>query len=310
MFIVIICIILALVGVGFIITGFASGEPAAGGVAGGAALFLAVLLWILGSMTIVEAKNVGVLTTFGKPDSRTLDPGLHWKKPWQKVTDIDGTIQTDEYKGDKGCIYVRIGDGSRSCLTATIRWRVNPDTADVIYGDYRSDDPTDNLRSAVVSTQFKSAAQAVLGEYNPIAGLQVVEGSNAAAASDLNFAPDYDKIAADLTKQMADRVGDKDLVIVESVTVSYLSLADSTQQKLNDFIAAVGDTRIASQRRSTAAEEAKANKALSDSISNEPNVLVSKCLDTLADAVQKKYSLPAGFSCWGGGGAVVIPGTK
>lgn len=303
MFVVILCIILALVALGFVIGGLVTDEPGVGlGVAGVCAL-IGVILWVCGSMTIVEAKNVGVVTSFGKPQG-TLDPGLHWKKPWEKVTDIDGTIQTDEYRG-KRCIYVRIGDGSRSCLTATIRWRANADNADKMFADYRSDNPTESLRDAVVSTQFKSAAQAVLSEYNPVADLQVVDGSNAASAADLNFAPDYDKIAADLTAQMENRLGKDPLVDVQSVSVSYLSLAKSTQKALNGFIAAVGDTRIAAQKRSTAAEEALANKALSDSISNDPNVLVSKCLDILSVAVEKKVDLPAGFSCWGANSAVV-----
>ncbi len=267
----------------------------------------ALLLFLFTSLTIVEAKQVGVLTTFGKPSDRTLDPGLHLKAPWQKVTQVDGTIQTDEYRDDR-CIYVRIGDGSQSCLTATIRWRIVQDRANTIFGDYRSDDPTENLRSAVVSTQFKSAAQTVLSDYNPIASLEVVSGSNAQSASELNFAPDYDAISAALSKQMVDRLGTQPLVEVQSITVSYLSLADSTQSKLNDFIAAVGDTRIAAQRKSTATEEAAANRTLSGSISNDPNVLTSKCYDVVKEALAAGYQLPAGFSCWpGSGSALVIP---
>lgn len=270
-------------------------------------LFTAFVMLAFACTAIIQAKNAGVLTTFGKPSERTLPSGLHLKMPWQKVTEIDGTIQTNEYKGDD-CIYVRIGDGSRSCLTTTIRWRIVEDRANVIYGDYRSDDPTQSLRAAVVSTQFKSAAQAVLSEYNPIASLEVVSGSNAPQAASLDFAPDYDAIAADLTSQMDGRLGDDPLVEVQSITVSYLSLADSTQAKLNDFIAAVGDTRIAAQKKSTATEEAEANRILSGSLSNDPNVLTSKCYDIVKDSAETGYPLPAGFSCWPGGtSAVVVP---
>ena len=35
----------------------------------------------------------GVVTTFGKVTGRTLDPGLHFKAPWQNVTKMDTRIQ-------------------------------------------------------------------------------------------------------------------------------------------------------------------------------------------------------------------------
>lgn len=268
-------------------------------------LVIAIVIALFTFTTIVQAKQVGVLTTFGKPSDRTLDSGLHLKWPWQSVTTIDGTVQTDEYRGED-CIYVRIGDGSRSCLSTTIRYRVVPEKANVVYADYRSDDPTESLRDAVVSTQFKSAAQAVLSEYNPIAGLEVVSGDNAAEAASMNFAPNYDQIATDLEDQMADRLGSDPLVEIQSISVSYLSLSESTQAKLDDFIAAVGDTRIAAQKRSTATQEAAANKTLSDSVSNNPGVLQSKCLDLLSDAIESGYALPDGWSCFGSGSPFVV----
>lgn len=310
MFVLILCAVLALLGLSLVafnptVDGDIPTRPF--GIAG---LLIALLIFAMFSWTAVGAKNVGVLTTFGKPSDRTLGPGFHLTWPWQKTTEIDGTVQTNEYAGDD-CIYVRIGDGSRSCLTSTIRWRIVPEQAHIIYGDYRDpdfDNPVEAFRSAVISKQFKSAAQAVLSAYNPVADLEVVEGSNAQAAADLNFAPDYDQVAEDLQAQMVDRLGDEPLAEIESVSVSYVSLSDSTQATIDDFIAAVGETRIAAQRKSTANEEAQSNEILSDSISNDPNVLVSKCLDLLADALESDYALPAGFSCWGSSTGVVIPG--
>ena len=50
-------------------------------VAGAITLFVL----ILGSTTIVSARNVGVVTMFGRP-SGTLSNGIHMKAPWQSVT--------------------------------------------------------------------------------------------------------------------------------------------------------------------------------------------------------------------------------
>ena len=69
---------------------------------------------------------------------------------------------------------------------------------------------------------------------------------------------------------MVERLGDAPLVDIHSISISYISLSDNTQKKLDDFISAVGDTRIAAQRKSTAAEERAANDILASSVRN-PN---------------------------------------
>lgn len=269
---------------------------------------LGILALVFASTAVVEAKNVGVVTEFGRPVG-TASPGLNFKLPWQKVTEVDGTVQTDEYKGDDRCIYVRIGDGSRACVTLTNRWKIVDDQADQIYGDYRSDDPTKSLRDAVVSTQLKAATQEVFAKYNPIAELEVVEGSNAKSASELSFAPDYDAFSRAIQEAMEGRQG-AELIEIKSITVSYVSLSESTQRTIDGFIKAVGETRIAAQDRSTALEQAKANEALSASVSNAPGVLQSRCLDAVLTAIEKGYQLPAGFNCLGSGSAVVVPSAR
>lgn len=269
-------------------------------------LALALIVLAFSCTAIVQAKTVGVVTSFGKPIG-TESSGLSVKLPWHKVTEVDGTIQTDEYRGEDGCISVRIGDGSRSCVTLTNRWEIVDDKADVIYADYRSDDPTKSLRDAVVSTQLKAAVQEVLAGYNPIGELEVVKGSNAAAASELNFAPDYGDLSQQVLEAMSDRSG-SELIDIKDITISYVSLSDSTQRTIDDFIKAVGETRIAAQARNTATEQAAANRTIQASLEgNSEGVLVSRCIDALNSAVEKDYALPAGFNCLGSGSAVVVP---
>lgn len=301
MFWTIVLIVLALAFLAIVVLGFATDVPL---VFAAIPLVLFLIVGFLTTFTTVEAKNVGVLTTFGKPSDRNLSAGAHLKAPWQKVTELDGTIQTDEYRGDEGCIYVRIGDGSRSCVTLTNRWQIVDEQADVIFGDYRSDDPTDSLRKAVVSTQLKAATQEVLAGYNPVAELEVVEGSNAAAASELSFAPDYGQISADIKKAMESRPG-SDLITIEDITVSYVSLSPSTQGTIDDFIAAVGQTRIAAQQKSTAVERKAANDTLASSVTND-GVLVSRCLDIVEQAVEQGYPFNGAWSCLGAPDGVLV----
>ena len=64
------------------------------------------------------------------------------------------------------------------------------------------------------------------------------------------------------------------------------------------------NTRIAEQKKETAANEAAANKILAESVSSDPNVLVRECLRL----IEEGKPTHAGFQCWpNSGGSIVIP---
>ena len=98
-------------------------------------------------------------------------------------------------------------------------------------------------------------------------------------------------------------------VNMEALTISYIDFSKTTEERINDLQAEVAKTRVAQQQEETAAAQrtqaeaeaaaqAKANQVLAGSVSNDPNVLVSKCLDTLNAMVQAGQPIPAGFTCW------------
>lgn len=318
MFITILCAIAVLVAIGFIAfnpyfveTGYSGDKKVHWGRPAGAILIiLALLVFGLFSWTSVSARNVGVLTTFGKPSDRTLDAGFHATWPWQDTTEIDGSVQSKEYEGDD-CIYVKIGDGSRSCVTTTINWRIVPEEAYLIYADYRDDDdydddPVQAYWGKVLSKQFKAAMQSAFADYNPVAQLETVSGGDQ-KATDLSFSPDLPFYEARLRNEMKERLGDDPLAEIQSITISYFSFSESTQDTIDQFIEAVGETRITAQGKETAREQKEINDLLAESVS-DPNVLVAKCLNLIE---QGTFDPPAGFSCWpGGGNSVVIPGTN
>lgn len=269
---------------------------------------LALLAIVASFVTTVDSKNVGVLRTFGAVSDRTLHSGLSVKLPWQQVTEIDGTVQVDEYKGDD-CIYALIGDGARACISLTNRWRINAENADKVYQDYRSDDPTDQFRSAVISTQLKSVVQDVAAGYNPVGQFQTVSGEEA-TSKELKFTPDYAAMSTDIEKQLNERLGDEPLADIIDVTVSFVDLPKETQKKIDAFTKEVGNTRVAAQKKETAVQEAAANNTLRESLKDEPGLMTSKCLDSVAEAIERGYQFNAGFSCFGGSGAVVVPSGK
>lgn len=271
--------------------------PKQGKLIGVGLIAFSVLLLVLSSTNIVSARNTGVKVTFGKVSDDTLSPGLAVTAPWTKVVEVDGALQTNKFVGDN-CVPVRIGDGSMGCLGLTVQWEINGDAANDIYKDFRDDDPVAAFRDAVVMAELEASVTSALSTYNPLSQLDVVK-DNKAAASDMNFTPDFGELSKAIGEDMTTRLGER--ARVDNVIVQSFSMSESTQKKLNDFIAAVGETRVAMQKKETASAQAEANKVLSGSVSNNPNVLVSRCLDTLNEGMEKGYQFPAGFSCWGAG---------
>lgn len=260
--------------------------------AGFVSLGIAGIIMFFACSAIIEAKQVGVVKTFGDVHEETMSPGWNWKGPFDKVTEIDATTQTDEYKGDSA-IQVRLKDGNTAQIYTTVRWSISEEKANLVYSEFRSDDPTDSLRDAMVSTQFKAAANAEFAGFDPLA-LAGIDGSEA---------PDYKALADAIKTRMESET--EGLVNVRSVTVSLIKLDKRSQKHLDDYVAQVAKTRTAIEAKTTASKQAEANKELADSISKDPNVLVARCLDLIESG---DLTPPAGFTCWNNSGsAVVLP---
>ena len=286
------------------------------GVLGPLAGVLLVLLALVVAATSLVArvgtKDVGVVTAFGKPTGRDLPNGIHLKKPWEKVTTLDAAIQPDEFTG-KDCIEVRIADSSTACASLTIRWHIAAREASTLFQNYRSNDVNETIRHSLVVTQMKAAVNDVLGQFNPLANVNAA-ANGGQDNTQISATPNLDEFSKQIEEQMNQRLaamnGGHAQILIDSVTMSFLKLADTTQAKINAYQAEVGNTRIAEQQEKTAAAQARANRALADSVSKDPNVLVSKCLDTLEEMVKGGQPVPAGFSCWPGAGSnLVLPGT-
>lgn len=287
------------------------------------ALFLAFLA--ANSFSQVGANKEGVLLTFKKPDERVLDSGLKLKLPWQQVVEVDGSRKTDNFNDgkaneeddptqDHSSIQCRLGDNGVATVKASITWKVKPGTSNRVYQEYRADDPAERMREDLVVPRFRDAVNQVCGTYRPTAVIDQldVDFSNpeqaAKAIKNLNLAPDFDALgAATLEAVEAKLKAGGELVEVINVSISYLELPESSQGKINEFLDEASKTRIALQSQATNTAQAEANRILAESKGGLTElVLVSRCLDLISDG---KLDLPAGGSCWpGGGSGVVIPG--
>jgi len=274
-------------------------------------LIITILFAVLASLTVVGTRNVGVPTVFNKPTGDNLGAGLHLKAPWASVTDIDATIQLEEYFGDSA-VQVKIKDGGDALVGLSYRWRINPEAADQVFQDYRNSEVEINeaVRSALVTTNVKAAVNEVFGTYDPLANADIPEDATPAeiAAIDVNVVPDYQAFNEAIQENVEDKIKDVgDLVDIQSITLSSLKLPEATQVRINAFNAAVQNTKIANQEVATKAAQAEGNRQLAASL-QDPNVLVSQCLDDLASG---KVNAPAGYSCWpGDNGSVVVPSAR
>jgi regulator of protease activity HflC (stomatin/prohibitin superfamily) len=277
----------------------------------GALAFLAVVCGFLSCVATVGTKNLGVLTTFGRP-SGYLDNGIHLKLPWQKVTQLNDAVQTDTYASDGGdagvkqggatdtCVHVRIARQGTACVNVSIRWQIKPSGVDYLFRNFRDNLAiTDNLVLRDLQTAMN---QAFVG-YDPLGidndGLSTNEPLSATSGK---------SIAGEVTTQMRAEIGQ--WIDVQTVNIPLLNFDSSTQDKINQLQQQIAATRVAQQAQLTATAQAAANKALAASVSNDPNVLTDKCLNILKEAVDKGQPLPAGFSCFAGGAAQVAVGAR
>jgi regulator of protease activity HflC (stomatin/prohibitin superfamily) len=258
--------------------------------------FIALLMLVFSSITSIGTQDIGVVTSFGRPVGHGLSSGLHWKAPWEKVTKLDAKQQTDTYASNGfngstqdnaqgGCINVRIARQATACVNISIRWQNDAQGIDYLFRNFKTDD---NIRTQLLHRDLQAAVNTVFATYDPL-GLD----TNGDSTQPSNAA-----LGASIKNTMDAQVG-KYLDII-NVYVPLFNFDNETQRRLNLLQQQVAQTRIAQQAEQTATAQAAANRALAKSVSNDPGVLVSKCLDILAEAVQKGQALPAGFSCFGG----------
>jgi hypothetical protein len=263
---------------------------------------LGVLVIAKSSLFQVPTKEEAILTSFGTT-SGNAGSGLHLKKPWEKVHNMDAAIQTDTFSDNSSndkclAIPVRIAFQQTGCASVSIQWRIVPNSAPELYKDFRS---FDHVRDALVTRKLTQALNVAFANYNPL--------NIATEESGKKPEETLPAIAAKVKTAMSAEVGKQ--VEVLSVLLPIVTYDPATQGRINQLQQQVALTRIAEQKLTTNKKEAAANAALAQSVNNSPNVLVSRCLDTLEAMVKAGQSVPAGFSCWPGGSlAGVIAGSK
>ena len=174
---------------------------------------LTIFVLILGSTTIVSTRNIGVVTTFGRPGA-TLSKGLHIKAPWQSVTEMNGTIQIDNHTREAATT-VRLGNNSTANVDNSVRWRIQPAAADELFLDYRE---FDNVRDNLVTRELRAALNEVFSDFDPLAP-ENSEGANVQALGD------------QVAEKLRTKVGGQIEII--NVIVPLVNYDQATQDRIN-----------------------------------------------------------------------------
>lgn len=259
-------------------------------VVGGASLLLAAVIIFLTLFSIVPARNVGIVVTFGKAD-RSVDNGWTWTAPWSTVELVDATTQTVTRDLDtSNPVLVRLGNQTTASVDVTVQWHIDPSSANELWQRYRgnNDDLIGNIRSKVIERQLIPAVNRAFEGHDPLG--DAVAGKDAGLSN-----KDASGIVFSDLKSTVDRG-----IVIEAAVVQFVHYDQVTQDKLNAYAQALADTRLASQRVLTAEQQRLANEKLATSgSSTNPGVLYLACLNMVQELAAKNQlgNLPAAFTC-------------
>ena len=285
MFLFIIAVVLTLIALGAILVGV-SGKSTGSVIGGVAGLLVSAALIAFSTVTIVPTKTVGIPVTFGVV-GQPMPNGFNIKAPWTDVELMDMTVQSLDAFEDNPTVAKDIDDMD-VFVHNNVRWALKQEATDDVFNDIKNVDG-DNMKAIAdkfIQPAHRAVVQDVMATYNP---LDDKKPSNA-------------EVSEDIKAGLIERIGDR--FIISAVDVTFIDTTQATKDRINMLNAERANTRIAEQKKETAANEAAANKILAESVSNDPNVLVRECLRL----IDESKPLPAGFQCWpNSGGSVVIP---
>ena len=157
----ILAIILALVGVG--VTIYHATQNGAGAAITSAIISIVICGFLFGLSFIssVPTGYTGILTTFGKVENVTLESGINFKAPWQKIITMDNRVQKETI--ELSCFSSDIQEVS---MMYTINYQISSTNAMTIYKTigtkYYEQVIVPNVTEAVKTSVAKYTAEALV----------------------------------------------------------------------------------------------------------------------------------------------------
>lgn len=256
------------------------------------ALIGGCLSMIFSSFNSVGTYDIGVTTSFGRVISY-VGPGPHWIAPWENMSLMDESVQTVD-----DSLTVRVAGQQTAQADVKLRVQLKPSATDSLFKQYKGN--TQNVISALVKPELNVAMNSVYDGYDPI--LPLSTGAKPGTPDN----PTTQQLSDQVKSQLIAAIGGQ--VTVDTLIVEPLQYDQTVTDRINSVLAQTAQTDKAREAVKTAQQQAAANRTLQSSLSDNPMVLVNKCLDEISDG---QLTPPAGFSCWPGqGSGVVIPSGK
>lgn len=246
------------------------------------------------SVREVPARSVGVPVVVGHVGS-ALNPGLHFfQPPWETVNIMNERIQTVYYDG-KNCLQVRIGGQQLACWQGSVQYRILDSAAPGLFNSYgNTGNITSEIQNAVVTRNLQAGLTRTFQDYNPI-----VDVSKSFTAGNSQFSTFQPKLLAYLHHAIGHRIEVTNLIMKNMI------YNNTTQNVLEGIQQQQGKTAQAKESILTNEAQNTANSKLSPQ-SLTPGVLATLCYNTVREAMQIHYALPAGFNCSGANSALAL----
>ncbi|MCA9385664.1 prohibitin family protein [Candidatus Dojkabacteria bacterium] len=227
-----------------------------------ALLIIGVPLFI----TIVDAGEVGVLSTFGNVSETVFRPGIHLKNPFTNV--IEMNTRTQEYTmsqtSGEGALYgddsiqALASDGASIWLDVTVFYRLEPTTAPDVYSQLGLD-----YDQKIIRPEIRSAIRKVVSQFavNEIYSTKREEIQN--------------KILEDLTNSLQERGIITEDVLLRRVNLSEqlfqsIELKLTAQQKAQQKEFEIEEAKKEAERKRIEAEgEREAQRIINETLSDK-----------------------------------------
>ncbi len=308
-FIIIAVILLLIFGVGLLVGIF--GKMVGGFLTAGAAAVVLVLFTGFMSFTTVDARAVGIQTSFGRYTD-TLNSGAQFIAPWSDVEEFSTLLQStdlNDLDGTNNSVYVTfsspanvndkdakaVAGGGNGNISAIIRWGINPSQdskgAKALWESYKTFPKVSN---DLVLSMSQDKLSDVANDFP--AGEAAVNQNG----------------IGDETKKRLTAALEKYGIIIDSVSVKRVALDAKTQASLDNIVAAQNDIRKASLNQERAKIDNETAKLREQSGSLTPAANARFCLDIVnAWDFKQNGPLPATFNCGlGSANSQVLVGAK
>ena len=242
----------------------AKGKNALASLCLAAGLLFGVGAVALSCVQSVPTGHTGVVTTFGKVENTTLDSGVHFVMPWQKVVKMDNRVQ--KQTADLSCFSSDIQEVN---LTYTINYQIKKSDAQNIYRtigvDYYHTVIQPCITESVKVVTARYTAEQLVGKRNELAS--AIEEDLAGKLLSYNIELVSTSIEnMDFTDAFTDAVEAKQVAQQNKLRAETEAEQKVIEAKAAAEVRKVNADAAAYEVRAKAEAEAEANRMISESL--------------------------------------------